>query len=148
VRRVLCVACCALTINVACSRVPASRHNPIEEPIHEARDGDLAAQYEVAVRIAGAPASAPDYPQAASWFRRAADRGHLGAQACLGVMYHRGQGVLRNDVEAIKWLTLATAQTSPERDAYALWRDYVAGEMSQADVAEGERLAREWRPVP
>jgi TPR repeat protein len=41
-------------------------------------------------------------------------------------MYHRGQGVPRNDVEAIKWLTLAMSQRSAEHDAYALWREYVA----------------------
>ena len=130
---------------VGCSRAPAGRHNPIEDPLGEASDGDVAAQYEVGVRIAASPASAPDYAQAARWLRLAADKGHIGAQASLGFMYHRGQGVPRNDVEAIKWLTLATAQSSAEHDAYALWREYVARQMSQGDVAEGERLARAWQ---
>jgi uncharacterized protein len=130
---------------IGCSRAPAGRHNPIEDPMYAAFDGDVAAQYEVGVRIAAAPASAPDYPQAAKWLRLAADKGHIGAQASLGFMYHRGQGVARNDVEAIKWLTLATSQPSPEHDAYALWREYVARQMSQGDVAEGERLARAWQ---
>jgi len=130
---------------VGCSRAPAGRHTPIEDPLAEAFDGDVAAQYEVGVRIAASPASAPDYAQAARWLRLAADRGHIGAQAALGFMYHRGQGVARNDVEAITWLTLATTQSSAEHDAYALWREYVARQMSQGDVAEGERLARAWQ---
>jgi len=130
---------------VACSRAPAGRHNPIEDPVAEAFAGDVAAQYEVGVRIAATPASAPDYAQAARWLRLAADKGHIGAQASLGFMYHRGQGVPRNDVEAIKWLTLATTQSSAEYDAYALWREYVARQMTQGDVAEGERLARAWQ---
>ena len=130
---------------VGCSRAPAGRHNPIEDPLAEAFDGDVAAQYEVGVRIAATPASAPDYAQAARWLRLAADKGHIGAQASLGFMYHRGQGVPRSDVEAIKWLTLATAQSSAEHDAYALWREYVARHMTQGDVAEGERLARAWQ---
>jgi TPR repeat protein len=130
---------------VGCSRAPAGRHNPIEDPLAEAFDGDVAAQYEVGVRIAATPASAPDYAQAARWLRLAADKGHIGAQASLGFMYHRGQGVPRNDVEAIKWLTLATTQSSAEHDAYALWREYVARQMTQGDVAEGDRLARAWR---
>ena len=130
---------------VGCSRAPAGRHNPIEDPLAEAFDGDVAAQYEVGVRIAATPASAPDYAQAARWLRLAADKGHIGAQASLGFMYHRGQGVPRNDVEAIKWLTLATTQSSAEHDAYALWREYVARQMTQGDVAEGERLARAWQ---
>jgi uncharacterized protein len=130
---------------VSCSRAPAGRHNPIEDPLAEAFDGDVAAQYEVGVRIAASPASAPDYAQAARWLRLAADKGHIGAQAALGFMYHRGQGVPPNDIEAIKWLTLATAQSSAEHDAYALWREYVARQMSQEDVTEGERLARAWQ---
>ena len=130
---------------VGCSRAPAGRHNPIDDPVAEAFDGDVAAQYEVGVRIAASPASAPDYAQAARWLRLAADQGHIGAQAALGFMYHRGQGVPPNDIEAIKWLTLATAQSSAEHDAYALWREYVARQMSQEDVTEGERLARAWQ---
>jgi uncharacterized protein len=128
-----------------CSRVPANRHNPIDDPIAEAFDGDVAAQYEVGVRIAAAPASAPDYPQAVRWLRLAADNGHAGAQAALGFMYHEGRGTAPNNIEAIKWLTLAAAQRSADHDAYALWREYVAHQMSEADVAEGERRARAWQ---
>ena len=131
-----------------CSRAPGSRHNPVEEPRAEAENGDAGAQYEVGVLIADAPGGAADYKQAADWFRRAADQGHAGAQAALGVMYHRGQGVPRNDVEAVKWLSLATWQDAPEHDAYALWREYVAREMDRNAVADGERLARAWSRRP
>ena len=48
----------------------------------------------------------------------------------------------------MKWLNLATWQDSAERDAYALWREYVARNMNRADVAEGERLARAWTRRP
>jgi TPR repeat protein len=113
--------------------------------VHKATNGEAAAQYEVGVRIVSSPASSPDYPQAAGWFRRAADQGHPGAQAALGFMYHRGQGVPRNDVEAVKWLNLAIWQNSPEHEAYALWREYVTQQMNSADIAEADRLAREWR---
>jgi len=115
-----------------CSRPSGARHNPVEDPIHEAAAGDVDAQFEVGVRITAAPGGGPaDYGQAAAWFRRAADRGHPGAQAAPGIMYHRGQGVPRNDIEAIKWLTLAAAQDSAERDAYALWREYVARQAAE-----------------
>ena len=128
-----------------CSRVPAGRHNPIDDPLGEAFAGDVAAQYEVGVRIAATPASAPDYAQAARWLRLAADKGHVGAQSALGFMYHLGQGVPRSDVDAIKWLTLAASQRSAEHDAFALWREYIARQMNRAAVAEGERLARAWQ---
>lgn len=146
-KRALLVAC-GVAFAAAldgCSRVDSSRHNPVEEPLYQANDGDAAAQYEVGVRIVASPASAPDYAQAARWFRRAADQGHAGAQAALGVMYHRGQGIARNDIEAVKWLSLATWQNAAERDAHAMWREYVARQMNSADVTEAERLAREWR---
>jgi len=137
-----------VALSIDCSRAPRSHRNPVEEPRYEAQDGDADAQYELGVRIAGSPASAPDYAQAADWFRRAADQGHAGAQAALGVMYHRGQGLARSDVDALKWLTLAAAQPSPERDAYAVWKTYVAREMSAADIAEAERQAHSWSRAP
>jgi len=146
-RRQLVCGALLLVACGACSRSSA-RHNPIEEPIHEARDGDVDAQFEVGVRVADSPGGTSDFGQAAVWFRRAADSGHPGAQAALGVMLHRGQGIERNDAESIKWLTLAAASDSPDRDAYELWREYVSHRVRPDVVAEGERLARAWTKAP
>jgi TPR repeat protein len=129
----------------ACSgdRAADRRHNPMEDPVPEANAGQVWAEYEVAVRVANGAGvrDPPDYAYAATWCRRAAEHGHPGAQAMLGVMYHRGQGVPRDDVEALKWLTLAVRQQSPEHDAYALWRDEVARNMTPAQIADAEKLA-------
>jgi hypothetical protein len=140
------VACAvALIVGLGCVRVDPSRRDPAEGSSREADQGDAAAQYQMGVRIAGSPESAPDYARAAGWFRRAADQGHAGAQAALAFLYHRGQGVPPSDIEAIKWLNLASAQRAPEHEAYALWREWIARQMNPADVAEGDRLARTWR---
>jgi hypothetical protein len=140
---------CALVAALcACGRIPASddRHNPIEDPVPSAEAGNLSAQYELAVRVANGAGvrDPPAYAYAAEWAQRAADRGHPAAQAMLGVMCHRGQGVPQDDVEAYKWLTLAIRQQPAERDAFALWRDFVARDMTPAQVAEGQHRASEW----
>jgi len=102
------------------------RHDPSLDPIAAAKNGDTDAQYELGVSIIDGMGNPPDYPEAAEWFRKAAGQGHPGAQAALGFLYHRGLGVKRDDGEAVRWLEAAAASTSPDTDAYALWRDYVA----------------------
>ena len=44
------------------------------------------------------------------WYRKAADQGHATAQTNLGWMYATGQGVTRDDVEAVKWFRKAAEQ--------------------------------------
>jgi TPR repeat protein len=44
-----------------------------------------------------------DPAQAAAWYRRAADKGHAGAQLNLAMMYLEGQGVPRDVRQAIAW---------------------------------------------
>ncbi len=44
-----------------------------------------------------------DPAQAAEWYRRAADKGHAGAQMNLAMMYLDGQGVARNVPQAVAW---------------------------------------------
>ncbi len=48
-----------------------------------------------------------DPAQAAEWYRRAADKGHAGAQMNLAMMYVDGQGVPRNISQAIAWFEKA-----------------------------------------
>lgn len=44
-----------------------------------------------------------DYEKAAKWFRLAALRGHLGAQASLGLLYATGEGVPQDYAAAFRW---------------------------------------------
>ena len=43
------------------------------------------------------------------WFRLAAEQGHASAQYNLGVMYHKGKGVIQNTVYATMWGGIAAA---------------------------------------
>ena len=44
------------------------------------------------------------------WYRLAAEQGNASAQSNLGVMYDKGQGVLKDDAEAVRWFRLAAEQ--------------------------------------
>lgn len=81
------------------------------------------------------------YTQAVKWFRKAAEQGDALSQTLLGLMYVKGEGVPQNDVQAHMWLNLAAAQ---DLKGGAKSRDNVAKKMTPAQLAEAQRLAREW----
>ena len=89
-----------------------------------------------------------DYAEAAKWFRGAADQGEPRAQTNLGAMYHRGEGVPQNYVQAHMWANLAASLLPPgiDRDLAVKNRDKAAKLMTPAQIAEAQRLAREWKP--
>jgi uncharacterized protein len=68
------------------------------------------------------------------------------AKGALGELYAMGLGVPRDYVRAHKWLNLAAASLPPgdERDYFAESRDYLALQMSPHEIAEAQRMAREW----
>jgi TPR repeat protein len=85
-----------------------------------------------------------DPTQAASWFRKAAEQGRAAAQTALGVMYEGGLGVPPDNVLAHMWLNLAATQG--DGDAAKL-RDALARFMTPDQIAEAQRLTREWKPT-
>jgi TPR repeat protein len=55
-----------------------------------------------------------DYPQAASWFRKAAEQGAATAQNDLGTLYDHGQGVSQDHSQAAIWYRRAAEQNLAE----------------------------------
>ena len=51
-----------------------------------------------------------DYATALREFRRLAEQGHALAQVTLGEMHRKGQGVPKDDTEAVKWYLKAAEQ--------------------------------------
>jgi TPR repeat protein len=87
-----------------------------------------------------------DYVEAVSWYRAAADQGVAGAQFYLGNAYYNGRGVPQDYVEAHKWRNLAASRADVEdQKTFAERRDEVAKEMPLQQVAEAQKLAREWQ---
>jgi len=98
----------------------------------------LGAMYERGVGVSAEPS------QAVKWYQRAADQGHAKAQFALGRLYADGRGILQDYVEAHKWLNLASSKGDQQA---AKLRDKIAVQMTPAQVAEAQRLAKEWKPA-
>jgi len=108
-----------------------------------AEQGDARAQTSLAGMYYSGQGVQRDYAEAAKWVRKAAEQGYAPAQADLGVLYWNGQGVPQDAVLAYMWLHLAAAQ---EPDAVGK-RDAAASQMTPDEIAEAQRLAREWKPT-
>lgn len=86
-----------------------------------------------------------DYARAAGWYRQAAERGDAVAQFDLADLYLSGNGVPRDYVQAHMWLHLAAVQWPvQENNLVALLREWVAARMTPDELAEAQRLARDW----
>ena len=72
------------------------------------------------------------------------NRGTPPAQYNLSLKYAFGSGVPEDDVLAYMWANLAAAQSS--LSLYRDWRDDIASELTRGQVAEAQRLSREWEP--
>ena len=84
-----------------------------------------------------------DYTTAVRLNRPLAEQGDANAQYNLGVFYDNGLGVPQDKVRAYMWFNLSAAQG---RDGAAAFRDLIARRMTPAQIAEAQKLAREWKP--
>ena len=107
-----------------------------------ADQGNADAQFYLGAMYARGIGVAKDEVEAVKWYRKAADQGYADAQVNLGNMYRTGQGVAKDEVEAYKWWLLAGAQGNEfaKENIPLIERDLTA-----AQRAEGQRLAREWK---
>lgn len=88
-----------------------------------------------------------EFGPAASWYRRSAEQGNAVAQIRLARMYAEGAGVPRDTIQAFKWFTVAMrGSDSYAQTNAAKGRSDAATKMTASEVAEAERLAREWKP--
>jgi TPR repeat protein len=71
----------------------------------------------------------------------AARSGQGAAMLSLAYIYKRGEGVPKDYVLALKWFNLAAASFS----GWAEYRDEMEGKMTPAQIAEAQKLAREWK---
>ncbi len=87
-----------------------------------------------------------DYAEAVKWYRLAAEQDYVFAQHYLGVMYLEGLGVPPDDVQALLWFNLAASRFAPgeRHDRAVEGRDLVAERMTPAQIAEAQKLARQW----
>jgi S1-C subfamily serine protease len=108
-----------------------------------AEQGLAAAQYNLGMMYDHGRGVRQDYKEAVKWYTMAAEQGYAEAQNNLGVMYQRGEGVFQDYVQAYKWHNLASAQVGKKAKEN---RDILRNRMTPAQIAEAQRLSREFRP--
>jgi TPR repeat protein len=79
-------------------------------------------------------------------WRRLAEAGHVSAQNNMAAMYEQGRGVPQDNVQALMWwiITAQRADTDAYRRHPEMRRDALTASLAPAQVAEAQRLAREW----
>jgi hypothetical protein len=109
-----------------------------------ADQGTARAQNELGGMYADGKGVPRDYAEAVKWYRLAADQGDALAQFALGTMYGNGQGMPQGYVRAHMWLNLSAAAGNQKAKKN---RDDVAQRMTPAQIAEAQKLVREWKPA-
>jgi len=106
-----------------------------------AEQGDAIAQSNLGYLYDNGFGVAQDYAKAVFWYGLAAEQGDTFAQYSLGLYYGGGGGVPQDNVLAFMWLSVAAAngQVGAAQD-----RDFIAGFMTTAQIAEALGLAEDW----
>ncbi len=84
-----------------------------------------------------------DYQEALRWCRLAADQRHGAAMFLIATHYEQARGVPKDLVQAYLWYNLAAANG---HEAGAKWRNRLGRDMTPAQVAQAQFLARNWKP--
>ena len=89
-----------------------------------------------------------DRAQAKKLFLLAAEQGHARAQSFLGGLYFSGNGIPKNKVQAYKWWALSEKHLTSRKHRKFAREDLnqLKKKMTPAEIAEAEKLAREWKP--
>ena len=117
--------------------------------LRKAADQDYpAAEYNLGLMYDKGQGLPQDFAEAAKWYRKAADQGEALAQHNLGLSYETGKGVVQDYVLAHMWFNLAASRsTGKDQKRDSELRDFLAAKMTTAQIAEAQRLAREWKPA-
>lgn len=105
-----------------------------------AEHGVVDAQFNLANMYFHGQGMMRDYAEAMRWHHRAAEQGNMYAQYLLGIAFKIGEGVPQDLVFAHKWLNLAGRRPKKARRI----KPDAESKMSQEQVTEAHRLAREW----
>ncbi len=110
--------------------------------------GEAVAQYNLGLMYDEGKGVPQNYAEAIEWYRKAAEQGDAYAQHNLGNMYGTGEGAPQDYVRAHMWLDLAVSRfpSGNDRDSAIRYRDLAASRMTPDQIAEAQRLAREWKP--
>jgi TPR repeat protein len=109
-----------------------------------AEQGYSLAQHNLGILYENGRGVQQDFAQALKWYRLAADQNNAFAQNSLGMLYEKGRDVPQDTIRAHMWFNLSGAQGHAPAVKN---RDRLAAAMSREQVAEAQKLAREWKPA-
>jgi hypothetical protein len=91
-----------------------------------------------------------DKQQALKWMTASAEQGYSIAQARLGMLYAKGEGVPVNNIEAYRWFSLAAQSGDPKAKATTVAetnKAVIFKRLSPAERQEAEALVSGWKPA-
>ena len=106
-----------------------------------AKQGIANAQYNLGVLYQQGHGVPQDDKTAVKWWRLAAEQGDADSQTNLGVMYADGEGVLKDYVYTHMWGSIGASNGSENGGKL---RDFVATKMTPTQIADAQKLAREY----
>ena len=107
-----------------------------------AEQGLARAEHQLGLMYFNGQGVPQNHTEAVKWYRKAAEQGYAKAQTYLGGMYGDGLGVPQDYVLSHLWANLAAAAGGGERASDI--RDLIAKQMTPDQIAEAQRLARQW----
>jgi len=128
--------------------VPQNASTAVEWYRKAAEQGHASAQNNLGLMYANGEGVPQNASTSAEWYRKAAEQGDADAQFKLSASYYLDEGVSHNPVMAYVLANLAAAQGHEKGREL---RDLFADELSRDQIAEGQRMASEWRvgtPLP
>jgi len=92
-----------------------------------------------------------DTREGVRWWREAAGGGSNLAKFNLGNAYYQGAGVQQDYVQAYMWMDLTASHADRAGDKALAGlavrsREAIAGKLTPEQIAEAQRLSREWKP--
>ena len=107
----------------------------------KAEQGNAGAQVSLGLMYARGEGVPQDYEKAVEWWSRAAEQGNSRAQFKLGLVYSNGEGVPQDYVMAHMFADISAENGSEDGINH---RNILAKKMTPSQIAEAQRLAREW----
>ena len=118
----------------ACTTADLEWPSPMEHEL-------AVAQYNLGVLYDNGQGVSQDFAEVLDLYRRAAGHCLAVAQYNLGLKYAEGDSVPPDYVQAFMWFNLASLQGYEKANKN---RDIAAEKMSSEQIAEAQRMAREW----
>jgi TPR repeat protein len=109
-----------------------------------AENGYEYAQYNLGLMYANGEGVETNAAEAFKWYTKAAEQGLADAQFNLGSMYGNGESVPLDNVQTLKWFSLAAANGNELANECL---PKLASTMTTNQIAEGQRLANDFKPV-